>query len=186
MDNEQAFPVIRQTVLDTTDPRHLAEFYRQLLLPAMKRPAALLAAVPALLLVLTGCSGGSPASSGTTLACRNTSDGVVVTFNPAPDSSCAQLLAWAFMHNTWTVYHGDKDGTSPVCVADDQGHKTTVYDPNNSHDSGPYCQEMQANGTKVTFPTGPAVPGDGLPRLCVPRIASTALTSRVALPAVRS
>jgi catechol 2,3-dioxygenase-like lactoylglutathione lyase family enzyme len=31
MDNEQAFPVIRQTVLDTTDPRRLAEFYRQLL-----------------------------------------------------------------------------------------------------------------------------------------------------------
>ena len=30
MDNEQAFPVIRQTVLDTTDPRRLAEFYRQL------------------------------------------------------------------------------------------------------------------------------------------------------------
>ena len=29
MDNEQAFPVIRQTVLDTTDPRRLAEFYRQ-------------------------------------------------------------------------------------------------------------------------------------------------------------
>jgi len=26
MDNEQAFPVIRQTVLDTTDPRRLAEF----------------------------------------------------------------------------------------------------------------------------------------------------------------
>jgi hypothetical protein len=25
MDNEQAFPVIRQTVLDTTDPRRLAE-----------------------------------------------------------------------------------------------------------------------------------------------------------------
>ena len=30
MDNERAFPVIRQTVLDTTDPRRLAEFYRQL------------------------------------------------------------------------------------------------------------------------------------------------------------
>jgi catechol 2,3-dioxygenase-like lactoylglutathione lyase family enzyme len=30
MDNEQLFPVIRQTVLDTTDPRRLAEFYRQL------------------------------------------------------------------------------------------------------------------------------------------------------------
>jgi len=30
MDNEQAFPVIRQTVLDATDPRRLAEFYRQL------------------------------------------------------------------------------------------------------------------------------------------------------------
>lgn len=30
MDYEQAFPVIRQTVLDTTDPRRLAEFYRQL------------------------------------------------------------------------------------------------------------------------------------------------------------
>jgi Glyoxalase-like domain len=30
MDNEQAFPVIRQTVLDTTEPRRLAEFYRQL------------------------------------------------------------------------------------------------------------------------------------------------------------
>ena len=30
MDHEQAFPVIRQTVLDTTDPRRLAEFYRQL------------------------------------------------------------------------------------------------------------------------------------------------------------
>jgi hypothetical protein len=30
MDNEQAFPVIRQTVLDSTDPRRLAEFYRQL------------------------------------------------------------------------------------------------------------------------------------------------------------
>ena len=30
MDNEQAFPVIRQTVLDTTDPRRLGEFYRQL------------------------------------------------------------------------------------------------------------------------------------------------------------
>jgi hypothetical protein len=30
MDNEQAFPIIRQTVLDTTDPRRLAEFYRQL------------------------------------------------------------------------------------------------------------------------------------------------------------
>jgi catechol 2,3-dioxygenase-like lactoylglutathione lyase family enzyme len=29
MDSEQAFPVIRQTVLDTTDPRRLAEFYRQ-------------------------------------------------------------------------------------------------------------------------------------------------------------
>ncbi len=30
MDDEHAFPVIRQTVLDTTDPRLLAEFYRQL------------------------------------------------------------------------------------------------------------------------------------------------------------
>jgi hypothetical protein len=30
VDNERAFPVIRQTVLDTTDPRRLAEFYRQL------------------------------------------------------------------------------------------------------------------------------------------------------------
>ena len=30
MNNEQAFPIIRQTVLDTTDPRRLAEFYRQL------------------------------------------------------------------------------------------------------------------------------------------------------------
>src|ERR1700728_1605588 len=30
MDNEQGVPVIRQTVLDTTDPRRLAEFYRQL------------------------------------------------------------------------------------------------------------------------------------------------------------
>jgi hypothetical protein len=30
MDDEQAFPVIRQTVLDTTGPRRLAEFYRQL------------------------------------------------------------------------------------------------------------------------------------------------------------
>jgi hypothetical protein len=30
MDNDQGFPVIRQTVLDTTDPRRLAEFYRQL------------------------------------------------------------------------------------------------------------------------------------------------------------
>jgi hypothetical protein len=30
VDDEQAFPVIRQTVLDTTDPRRLAEFYRQL------------------------------------------------------------------------------------------------------------------------------------------------------------
>jgi hypothetical protein len=30
MDNEQVFPVIRQTVLDATDPRHLAEFYRLL------------------------------------------------------------------------------------------------------------------------------------------------------------
>jgi len=30
MDSEQAFPIIRQTVLDTTDPRRLAEFYRQL------------------------------------------------------------------------------------------------------------------------------------------------------------
>jgi hypothetical protein len=30
MDAEQRFPVIRQTVLDTTDPRGLAEFYRQL------------------------------------------------------------------------------------------------------------------------------------------------------------
>ena len=30
MDSEQGFPVIRQTVLDSTDPRRLAEFYRQL------------------------------------------------------------------------------------------------------------------------------------------------------------
>jgi hypothetical protein len=30
MDNAQASPVIRQTVLDATDPRRLAEFYRQL------------------------------------------------------------------------------------------------------------------------------------------------------------
>jgi hypothetical protein len=30
MEDEQAFPVIRQTVLDGTDPRRLAEFYRQL------------------------------------------------------------------------------------------------------------------------------------------------------------
>jgi len=30
MDDEQGFPVIRQTVLDTTGPRRLAEFYRQL------------------------------------------------------------------------------------------------------------------------------------------------------------
>jgi len=30
MGTEQAFPAIRQTVLDTTDPRRLAEFYRQL------------------------------------------------------------------------------------------------------------------------------------------------------------
>jgi len=30
MDDEQAFPVIRQTVLDSTDPRRLAEFYRRL------------------------------------------------------------------------------------------------------------------------------------------------------------
>jgi len=30
MDSERAFPVIRQTVLDSTDPRRLAEFYRQL------------------------------------------------------------------------------------------------------------------------------------------------------------
>jgi catechol 2,3-dioxygenase-like lactoylglutathione lyase family enzyme len=30
MNSEQEFPVIRQTVLDTTDPRRLAEFYRQL------------------------------------------------------------------------------------------------------------------------------------------------------------
>jgi Glyoxalase-like domain len=30
MDAEQTFPVIRQTVLDTTDPRGLAEFYRQI------------------------------------------------------------------------------------------------------------------------------------------------------------
>jgi hypothetical protein len=30
VDDEQAFPVIRQTVLDTTDPRSLAEFYRRL------------------------------------------------------------------------------------------------------------------------------------------------------------
>lgn len=31
IDNEKSFPAIRQTVLDTTDPRRLAEFYRQLL-----------------------------------------------------------------------------------------------------------------------------------------------------------
>ena len=31
MSDGQGFPVIRQTVLDTTDPRQLAEFYRQLL-----------------------------------------------------------------------------------------------------------------------------------------------------------
>jgi hypothetical protein len=30
MGDEQMFPVIRQTVLDTTEPRRLAEFYRQL------------------------------------------------------------------------------------------------------------------------------------------------------------
>jgi catechol 2,3-dioxygenase-like lactoylglutathione lyase family enzyme len=30
MDDERTFPVIRQTVLDTTDPRRLAEFYREL------------------------------------------------------------------------------------------------------------------------------------------------------------
>ena len=30
MGTERAFPVIRQTVLDSTDPRRLAEFYRQL------------------------------------------------------------------------------------------------------------------------------------------------------------
>jgi hypothetical protein len=30
MADQQTFPVIRQTVLDTTDPRGLAEFYRQL------------------------------------------------------------------------------------------------------------------------------------------------------------
>jgi catechol 2,3-dioxygenase-like lactoylglutathione lyase family enzyme len=30
MYTQQAIPVIRQTVLDTTDPRRLAEFYRQL------------------------------------------------------------------------------------------------------------------------------------------------------------
>jgi hypothetical protein len=30
VDNEQAFPAIRQTVLDTTGPRRLAEFCRQL------------------------------------------------------------------------------------------------------------------------------------------------------------
>lgn len=29
MDNEQTFPVSGQTVLDATDPRRLAEFYRQ-------------------------------------------------------------------------------------------------------------------------------------------------------------
>jgi hypothetical protein len=29
MDTERAFPVIRQTVLDSPDPRRLAEFYRQ-------------------------------------------------------------------------------------------------------------------------------------------------------------
>jgi hypothetical protein len=31
MNDEQRFPAIRQTVLDATDPRQLAEFYRQLL-----------------------------------------------------------------------------------------------------------------------------------------------------------
>ncbi len=31
MADRQGFPVLRQTVLDTTDPRGLAEFYRQLL-----------------------------------------------------------------------------------------------------------------------------------------------------------
>jgi hypothetical protein len=30
MDDERVVPVIRQTVLDTADPRRLAEFYRQL------------------------------------------------------------------------------------------------------------------------------------------------------------
>jgi hypothetical protein len=30
MDNQQAFLVIRKTVLDTTDPRRLAAFYRQM------------------------------------------------------------------------------------------------------------------------------------------------------------
>jgi catechol 2,3-dioxygenase-like lactoylglutathione lyase family enzyme len=30
MDKDQVFPVIRQTVLDSTDPRRLAEFYRQM------------------------------------------------------------------------------------------------------------------------------------------------------------
>jgi catechol 2,3-dioxygenase-like lactoylglutathione lyase family enzyme len=30
MDDERVVPVIRQVVLDTTDPRRLAEFYRQL------------------------------------------------------------------------------------------------------------------------------------------------------------
>ena len=30
MSDQQGFPVIRQTVLDATDPRQLAEFYRQL------------------------------------------------------------------------------------------------------------------------------------------------------------
>jgi len=44
VDNEQAFPVIRQTVLDTTDPRRLAEFYRQLFglryVPGDEPPAA--------------------------------------------------------------------------------------------------------------------------------------------------
>jgi catechol 2,3-dioxygenase-like lactoylglutathione lyase family enzyme len=30
MSPDQRFPIIRQTVLDTTDPRELAEFYRQL------------------------------------------------------------------------------------------------------------------------------------------------------------
>ena len=37
MDNERAFPVIRQAVLDTTDPRRLAE----VCLPAAVRPAVL-------------------------------------------------------------------------------------------------------------------------------------------------
>ena len=41
MDNEQAFPVIRQTVLDTTDPRRLAEFYRRVILAGRSVPVCL-------------------------------------------------------------------------------------------------------------------------------------------------